>query len=164
MGRSALKLEKCWQVYFCFFIKRKKCNIYPSSLLIHIVDSTFHHLLRRWSPFLSRTGNASQAFHLWSFCHYYLVYKKAFRFALVILEPRSSIMFSFVPTKWILLSTRQTAVAVCRLSDSSDGQTSDGAHKHAFPYSYIAESTIHQPQAGPPFSPERETFLKLSFS
>ena len=33
-------------------------------------------------------------------------------------------------------------MAVCRLSDSSDGQTSDGAHKHAFPYSYIAESMM----------------------
>ena len=31
MGRSALKLEKCWQVYSCVFIKRKKCNILPSS-------------------------------------------------------------------------------------------------------------------------------------
>ena len=77
--------------------------------------------------------------------------------------------FSLVKTYSILLSTQQTAVAVCRLSDSSDGQTSDGAHKHAFPYSYIAESTIHQPQAGPPFSPERSfvlqafLFLALAF-
>ena len=75
--------------------------------------------------------------------------------------------FSLVKTYSILLSTQQTAVAVCRLSDSSDGQTSDGAHKHAFPYSYIAESTIHQPQAGPPFSPERsfvlQAFLFLAF-
>ena len=74
---------------------------------------------------------------------------------------------SFIQTLRILLSTRQTAVAVCRRSDGSDNQTSDGAHKHAFPYSHIEKSTIHQPQAGPPFSPERnfvsQAKLFLSF-
>ena len=50
----------------------------------NIVDSTFHHLLRRWSPFLSRTGNVSHAFICEAFLHYYLVYKKAFRLPLVI--------------------------------------------------------------------------------
>ena len=60
---------------------------------------------------------------------------------------------SFAPTYKTLLSTRQTAVAVCRLSDSSDDQTSDGAHKRAFPYSHIEESTIPRQllAGGPPF-------------
>ena len=31
-----------------------------------------------------------------------------------------------------------------------DNHTPDEKHKHAFPYSHIEESTIHQPQAGPP--------------
>ena len=35
-------------------------------------------------------------------------------------------------------------------------QTSDGAHKHAFPYSHIEKSTIHQPQAGAPFLSRKE--------
>ena len=37
-----------------FFIKIEKQHS-PSVLLIHIVDSSFHHL--RWSPSLSREGN-----------------------------------------------------------------------------------------------------------
>ena len=70
---------------------------------------------------------------------------------------------SFAPTYKTLLSTRQTAVAACRLSDSSDDQTSDGAHKRAFPYSHIA---INYPPSdksdGPPFSPERSFVLQVS--
>ena len=68
---------------------------------------------------------------------------------------------SFAPTYKTLLSTRQTAVAVCRLSDSSDDQTSDGAHKHAFPYSHIEESTIHQPQAGPLIADRAVNFMEI---
>ena len=63
-----------------------------------------------------------------------------------------------------------------RLSDDSDVrpeafaasfQTSEGEHQHAFLFPNIQHSTFHQPQAGPPFSPERETFcifLLISFS
>ena len=43
-------------------------------------------------------------------------------------------------------------------------QTSDGKHPSASPYPNIVDSTFHQPQAGPPFSPEREMFRKLSFA
>ena len=38
----------------------------------------------------------------------------------------------------------EAALIKSRLSDDSDGQTSDGAHKHAFPYSNNVVSTIHQ--------------------
>ena len=56
----------------------------------------------------------------------------------------------------------EAALIKSRLSDDSDGQTSDGAHKHAFPYSNHVESTIHQPQAGPPFFQERSSLIGLS--
>ena len=65
----------------------------------------------RHSPSLSREGNVSHAFICEAFLHYYLVYKKAFRLppcnshGLAILEPRSSIMLSFIQTKWNQLST-----------------------------------------------------------
>ena len=36
-------------------------------------------------------------------------------------------------------------------------------HQHAFLCSNIQHSTFHQPQAGPPLSPERETCCMLSF-
>ena len=36
--------------------------------------------------------------------------------------------------------------------------------QHAFLYPNIEDSTFHQPQAGPPLSPERETCRMLSFS
>ena len=42
-------------------------------------------------------------------------------------------------------------------------QTSEGEHQHAFLFPNIEDSTFHQPQAGPPFSPERETCCMLSF-
>lgn len=40
-------------------------------------------------------------------------------------------------------------------------QTSDGAHKHAFPYSHIEESTIHQPQAGPLIADRAVNFMEI---
>ena len=43
----------------------------------------------------------------------------------------------------------------------SDNQTSDGAHKHAFPYSHIEESTIHQPQAGPLIADRAVNFMEI---
>ena len=58
-----------------------------------------------------------------------------------------------------------------RLSDDSDVrpeacgasfQNSEGEHQHAFLFPNIQHSTFHQPQAGPPFSPERETCCMLS--
>ena len=54
-----------------------------------------------------------------------------------------------------------------RVKDSTNsslyGKTgSDGAHQHTFLRSNIENSTFHQPQAGPPLSPERETFRMLS--
>ena len=70
---------------------------------------------------------------------------------------------SFAPTYKTLLSTRQTAVAVCRLSDSSDDQTSDGAHKRAFPYSHIEESTIHRHTSVPLSLQKGASFCKLAF-
>ena len=70
---------------------------------------------------------------------------------------------SFAPTYKTLLSTRQTAVAVCRLSDSSDDQTSDGAHKRAFPYSHIEESTIHRHTSVPLSLHKGASFCKLAF-
>ena len=42
-----------------------------------------------------------------------------------------------------------------------DNQTSDGAHKHAFPYSHIEESTIHQPQAGPLIADRAVNFMEI---
>ena len=46
-----------------FIILWKKCNILPSFLLIHIVDSTFHHPTPGgWSPSLSREENVLRAF------------------------------------------------------------------------------------------------------
>ena len=50
-----------WILRIASLIKIEKQHN-PSFLLIHIVDSIFHHLLRRWSPFLSRTGNVLHAF------------------------------------------------------------------------------------------------------
>ena len=45
------------------FVKWKKYNILPSFLLIHIVDSTFHHPPGvGWSPSLSREENVLHAF------------------------------------------------------------------------------------------------------
>ena len=49
----------------CGFLSNKKNSEHLHAFLFsNIQHSTFHHLLRRWSPFLSRTGNVSQAFHL----------------------------------------------------------------------------------------------------
>ena len=55
-----------------------------------------------------------------------------------------------------------------RVKDSTNsslyGKTgSDGAHQHTFLRSNIENSTFHQPQAGPPLSPERETYGMLLF-
>ena len=50
-------------------------------------------------------------------------------------------MLSFAVTYSNQLST----IWRTRLSDDSDGQTSDGARKHAFPYSNKVVSTIHHP-------------------
>ena len=72
-------------------------------------------------------------------------------------------MRSCIHTKWNQLSPRQTAVAVCRQSDGSDGQTGslwgflsdekNSEHFHAFLSPDIQHSTVpHQPTAGgPPF-------------
>ena len=43
-------------------IKQKYCIHQHAFLCSNIQYSTFHHLLRRWSPFLSRTGNVLHAF------------------------------------------------------------------------------------------------------
>ena len=51
-----------------FHIMQKYFVQQHSFLCSNIQHSTFHHLLRRWSPFLSRTGNVLQAFLLQSFC------------------------------------------------------------------------------------------------
>ena len=77
-------------------------------------------------------------------------------------------MFSFVLTKWILLAARQTAVATCRRSDRKPVglpfrlQTENILLLPLIPTQRIL--LFHQPQAGPPFSPEREMFRKLSFA
>ena len=84
VSQAKLFLSFC---YSCVFIKWKKCNISPSILLIHIVDSTFHQP-QAGPPFSPE--------------------REMFR------------KLSFAPTYKTLLSTRRTAVAVCRLSDGSD--------------------------------------------
>ena len=58
VSQAKLFLSFC---YSCVFIKWKKYNIYPSILLIHIVDSTFHHLINQMVPSF-QNGNVSQAF------------------------------------------------------------------------------------------------------
>ena len=61
-GASFCKLSFSQISYSYVFVKWKKCNILPSFLLIHIVDSTFHHPPGvGWSPSLSREGNVSHA-------------------------------------------------------------------------------------------------------
>ena len=57
-GASFLMLSFSQLSYSYVFVKWKKCNILPSFLLIHIVDSTFPHQPKAGGPpFLSRTGN-----------------------------------------------------------------------------------------------------------
>ena len=67
-GASFCKLSFSQISYSYVFVKWKKCNILPSFLLIHIVDSTFHHPPGvGWSPSLSREGNVLQSFLWYSF-------------------------------------------------------------------------------------------------
>ena len=64
-------------------------------------------------------------------------------------------------------STKPCAVqAILESLMASNGRRSDGAHQHTFLSSNTQHSTFHhQPKAGgPPFSPEREIFRKLSYT
>ena len=53
-----IPLQSSWGGYAAF----ERQLIKHTFLHTNIQHSTFHHLLRRWSPFLSRTGNVLRAF------------------------------------------------------------------------------------------------------
>ena len=59
VSQAKLFLSFC---YSCVFIKWKKYNIYPSILLIHIVDSTFHHLINQMVPLSLQNGKCFASF------------------------------------------------------------------------------------------------------
>ena len=62
-----------------------------------------------------------------------------------------------------LIETQRLYLRPFLFEDAEDFYKGYILHPFAFLCSNIVDSTFHQPQAGPPFSPERETFGKLSF-
>ena len=66
--------------YSYIFVKWKKCNILPSFLLIHIVDSTFHHQPTAGGPPFSPERETCCMLSLISFRMLALCKKKTFRF------------------------------------------------------------------------------------
>ena len=114
-----LQRHRGWILRIASLIKIEKQHS-PSFLLIHIVESTFHHL--RWSPFLSRTGNVSHAFlraniqeltfHQTNYCGSLQTIRWFRRSDLVVIPPLSPereicdiLLLSFIQTKWNQLST-----------------------------------------------------------
>ena len=88
---------------------KKYCVQQHAFLCSNIQHSTFHHSLKRMVPLSLQNGKCFASFP--SLQHTRLYF------------PRGRLLWQ----------------PADRLSDSSDDQTSDGAHKRAFPYSHIEE-------------------------